>query len=186
MSDESDQIDQNFQDLSDRIGDGEKVILELRVQVEEQRMALEKMQAKADADTRAAEAKIIGAEVKNRMQEQSLRLERDRIDELFRRLRKLADDVAGSDVTTFAGWTLSQDGGVAGGVGVTCSFTYTLADPITGNTYPGVPMSGSGQRIANVTMTAASYGLGWYDSSGDPVLVWADEVPDQYTCPPPA
>ncbi len=174
---EGEQIDQNFQDLSARLGDSERVIVDLRGKAETARIQHE-------AEIRAIENRFLAMEVQARMLQQSLRLQIDRIDELYRRLRKLADDES-SGTTTFAGWTLAQDGGVAGGVGVTCSFTYTLTDPITGNTYPGVPMSGSGQRIANVTMTAAGEGLGWYNSTGDPVLVWADEVPSQYTCPPP-
>ncbi len=186
MSDESDQIDQNFQDISDRIGDGERVIIGLRLQVENQRMALEKMQAKADADARAAEAKIIGAEVKNRMQEQALRLERDRIDELYRRLRKLTDEVdttADPSTTPWQGFLVVRDGGVGGGSGTNCNYTYTvytwgstIGTDIPAATNVVLTGFGNGWRGLPTELQKANYGFGRLDG-GVPVLLWVDEYP---------
>lgn len=78
---------------------------------------------------------------------------------------------------------LTQTGGSAGTSAAQCSFTYTVKDFTNTNTLgTSIGMTGNGQRVANATMTAGTYGMAYFDASGTLILLWADEKFSQTNC----
>lgn len=89
---------------------------------------------------------------------------------------------------------LTQNGGVAGTVSQTCTFTYDVYgfydSAKTVKLATAVALTGSGNRIAAVKYISASYGGGLYDpaaisGTNNPsgiVLLWTDERPDPRGC----
>jgi hypothetical protein len=78
---------------------------------------------------------------------------------------------------------LTQTGGSAGTSSAQCSFTYTVKD-LTGVQTLGtsIGITGNGNRIANMTMTAGTYGMAYYQLDGTLTLLFADEKASQTNC----
>lgn len=78
---------------------------------------------------------------------------------------------------------LTQTGGSAGTSGAQCSFTYTVKDIYSVETLgTAIGLTGNGARVANMAMTAATYGLAYRDRDGTIKLIWADEKAQQTNC----
>jgi hypothetical protein len=77
------------------------------------------------------------------------------------------------------------DGGLAGSISTTCSWTYTVTSPL-GHTY-GEEMTPERRRLVNVPYTetpANTRGVGYFDEDGEFRLYCANETPLTQVCPP--
>ena len=75
---------------------------------------------------------------------------------------------------------LTQDGGQGGDSATKASWTYT-ADTLDG-TELGTGLSPKNKRPSVGQVLKANFGTGYYDTNGDFVLAWANEVAEQAEC----
>lgn len=166
QSDPQEQIDA----LSDRITDLERIITDLRRDLENKTHQL-------DIATGRAIDRIGGVD-------NELKLQRDRIDILYRRQPQTTDSSA-STPGDCDEWEVEADGGGAGDAltDTLTTTTYTLKDKNSGAVIASsIPLTGRGQRLFPIQMNNATRGRGYYDEDGNPVLTWVDETMDQVPC----
>jgi hypothetical protein len=72
--------------------------------------------------------------------------------------------------------TLSSPSGSAGDQTTRTAFTYTVTGPGGTTLGTGVAMTGNGQRLMKMTMTAGTRGRATYEPDGTLKLLWADEI----------
>ncbi len=112
---------------------------------------------------------------------------RSQVEILFRRPRTTSDG-GGGGTTSSTPWqwfNVVKDGGIAGGDGSNCNFTYTVKLWGTSTVIAtGVPLTGygNGWRAIPTELRAATYGQGRLDGSL-PTLLLVDEAPANFfTC----